>query len=234
MDQNNNEFFTLREMYNKQNRFFTIEQMVSLHNNPNCQTEFNDVIQKVGCYKTIQSNSNNKGFSSRKKSYEAKEMRILTSLHIEKDKDKTLIKRAVLPPPWTVGLVINLARTYDRKGNKLKKERQVKCLTILYLSGNMSLDETEKYFNDPNKVSLSTLKQYCGFLSISYAIEGWDTLEMAKEGLMCWKTKTRGKFSRQKCGGCVYEIFKEKCKNLQYFTPKFPPSDIIKRYNTFL
>jgi hypothetical protein len=240
---------TLRDVYtkfnNNKNKFFTIEQMLSLQNNKSTQSEHEPIMKSItnmkytSQYQQQQQQQQQQQFknydtkrqsrSKKKKVYETKEMRVITSLHIEKD--KSLLSRAIIPGPWTVGLIINLARDFDRKGNKLKKQRKVKCLTVLYLAGNMSLDETEEYFNNENKVSLSTLKPYCGFLSISFAITGWDTLNRAKQGLMCWKTQTRGKFSRQKCGGCVFDIFKRDCTSLQYATPKFRPDVIIKRHN---
>jgi hypothetical protein len=235
---------TLRDVYKEfedKGPFFTIEQMLSLQNNAFNQSEFKPIMQKVEMMKYMcqhhhqqQQNSVVYGTkkqirSKKKKSHEAKKMRIITSLHIEKD--KSLLSRAIIPGPWTVGLIINLARDFDINGNKLKKKKDVKCLTILYLAGNMTLKETEEYFNNENKVSLSTLKPCCGFLAISFAIMGWDTLERAKQGLMCWKTRTRGKFSRQKCGGCVFEIFKKDCFSLQFATPKYPPESIIKRHN---
>ena len=224
---------TLKGLYNNFTRkkgqsFLTIEEMQHLNNDAYKMEQYQRFLNAM-TNKRPPKNSYQNHLKRKKIEEEVKRMDIITSLHIEKDKDKNLLNKVIIPRPWTVGLIVNLAVKYDRNGNKFKEKEKVKCLTTLYLAGNLTLSQTREYFNDVKKVPCSTLKQYCGLLAILFAISGFESLEIAKQALFCWKNKTRGRYSRFECGKVIYNLFKGKANpNLKFYSPSLNPRETIK------
>lgn len=156
---------------------------------------------------------------------------MITSLDIEKSR-YLLDEVKINGPKWIIGLVTNMAGQYDKNGEKLKTPIRVKCLTILFLT-NLSLGEIEERFNTESKVPCSTLKQYCGRLPVLVAIDGFTSLETAKLAFICWKNRTRGKFSRFVCAEVIYNYFKskynEECGDLKKYVLNINPKEKVKK-----
>ncbi len=195
--------------------------------------QFNNSMNLIGDTRQIDENSKNQNHIINI-SKEIKTVNIITSLDVEKNKN--LLYEVNIPGPWMIGLITNLGSKYNKNGKLLKKKQKVKCLTILFLT-NWSLETTQKYFNTREKVPCSTLKQYCGLLPVLFAIRGFKTFKMAKTAFVCWKEKTRGKFSRFICGGVIMNSFKKKFKNecntLEYFVTNLTPEENIRKLREY-
>lgn len=165
----------------------------------------------------------NKSIPPKKK---RKKMDIITTLDVLKDEDFHSNKRN--ENNWVVCLAINLSGKYTKKGEKLKIGKKVKCLTVPILSC-LSVEETERSINNKDTVPCLSLKPYCGFMPIIYAIDKFENFKEAKEAFRLLKQRTRGLFSRTQCAMMLYKVFKKDNKNLRQISTKLNPSKNIKQ-----
>jgi len=177
----------------------------------------------------------------------------ITSLDIEKD--RSILSHIEIPPPWTVGLVINLADRFDASGAPLARRKKVKSLTIVFLTCQR-LSEFERELNSPavahtrrtrkrradsgrsvvRKRSADTLSRIRnrGFLKVVLAITGFPTFAMARDAFLCWKQYTRGPRSRINCGIVIWEEFRDVlCGELKMESTSESPSDAIRRLQRY-
>ncbi len=83
--------------------------------------------------------------------YKEKEFReTITSLDIEKD--RTILNCVEIPPPWSVGLIVNLASRYNSRGVTLHTKEKVKSLTVVFLTCKTKGD-LEKQINTKSTAS---------------------------------------------------------------------------------
>lgn len=139
-----------------------------------------------------------------------------------------VISTVKISRPWRVGLIINLAKTHNLNGTKKKKIAKVKSLTIVFIT-KWSIKELLKNFNNPELVPYTSLKNYCGMLSVGYYIEGFETWEDAKNAFILWKHKTRNSFSRLHCGYEIFNFFKQRNPKLIRYSVDIHAVEFIKR-----
>lgn len=154
---------------------------------------------------------------------------LITTVDLEKDKNKELLNKVHMEGPWYVGLILNMDKMYNRKGEKRKKEKNVKSLTIFFIT-NMQLDDLQNLFDNKTKIPYPSLKTYCGMLFVIYAMTNFDSYETAKRAFVYVKEHTRGPFSRLQSCFVTADIMKKLfCPELEHFITSLSPKENILR-----
>ncbi len=156
-------------------------------------------------------------------------LNLITTIDLEKEKTKNLLDEIYMSGPWFVGLLLNMEKLYNRKGELRKKEKNVKSLTIFFIT-NMQLNDLQNTFDNKNKVPYKSLKPYCGMIFVVYAMTNFDCYENAKRAFRYVKKHTRGPFSRLQSCLVTADIMKRSiCPNLEHYMTSLSPKENIVR-----